>query len=242
VTWVPTRRPVAAPLAALWAQLYPCALARRCQRIQFDAEQGLLPRGIYAPPTLGQVRLLVLAHNPGDPQPGELAIFRSAAGGRDQVEVASALTYDSFVRALLPPAQRRRSPDHKPKRYHPRLLRVLMAALGDRQPLEPEAVLEQVVCSNLVKCQLLGAQAPTVTLTNCTSAYLQREFALLPAVPVLAVGSPAHRALEQLRRQGQLPDAHAVVAMRHPSIVFTDDHHASAVTALRRTLPPGAVL
>jgi hypothetical protein len=237
---MPTRRPVAEPLVALWAQLYPCGLAHRCQRIRFDPEQGLLPRGIYAPPTLARVRLLVLAHNPGNPQPGELGIFRSAPTARAQVEVASALTRDSFVRALLPSPQRRRSPDHKPKRYHQRLLRVLMAALGDGAPLEPEAVLEQVVFSNLVKCQLLGRSgtaAPAVTLTNCTSTYLEQELALLPGVAVLAVGSPAQHAVQQLQGQGRLPSRRWAL-MRHPAMAFTDRDHASAVTALRHALGP----
>ncbi len=218
---MPVARPVPDPLAEIWAGLYDCPLSAACHDVHFDPAAGLVPRGIWSPPFLDRVELLVVAHNPGAPRPGEPEHFQRTLPGRPRMELASGYTYDSFAHGSRKP-------------YHGRLLRVLCEALADPQPLTPAAALDRVVFTNLVKCALYGGpgtKALPATLATCTRAYLSNEVAALPGIPVLAVGDPASR-----WAQANLP-AGRWAAIWHPSYPGWDHNaHTRAVAAIRSLL------
>ena len=224
---LPVARPVPDPLAEVWAGLYDCPLSAACHDIHFDPPAGLVPRGIWSPPSLDRVGLLVVAHNPGTPRPGEPEHFQRTLPGRPRMELASGYTYDSFAHGSR-------------KAYHGRLLRVLCEALADTQPLTPAEALDRVVFTNLVKCALRGGPGTRVlpgTLATCTSAYLSNEVAALPGIPVLAVGSPARS-----WAQANLP-AGRWAAIRHPSYRgWNHNAHICAVAAIRSLLGRGGTV
>jgi hypothetical protein len=163
-------------LDALEAAYRPCpAFTNVCRSMQWAPHAGHVPRGFagaFGPP--GEVRLVLVTAEPGDPYPWES--YPTGPTSRDSLEVAC-----RHVFTVLEAGH---------DLYH-RNLRYILAGCfpGDsfRAQLERAWITDSVLCS----AKREGGGVPATVGRECRERYLETQLRLFPNAVVVALGSKA---------------------------------------------------
>lgn len=174
----------------------PCNGACRWQ-----PASGHIPRGFGGGKNtdLGEIRLVVVTAEPGDPADGEL----HSGTGLQMIEAHMSLA-EQFLRD---PARLRRG--GRPAPYHVNMRRILNLCWPDHSVDEQ---LERTWLTNAVLCsaRISGGSVSRAVESTCVETYLRPQLALLPRAFVITLGE---KASNRLRRAGIRVDA----AAHHPS-------------------------
>jgi uracil-DNA glycosylase family 4 len=161
--------------------LYESVVA--CPEVCADIVRDLdtnIPRGFFTLAKPGtEVRLLLVAQNPGQPMDVERNLYRGL-GVKAATKAHIQFVDNCFFRG-------------EGKVFHNRLV----DWLTDLLEADARAVFEQVVYTNAVKCTTRGNRVPIpATAELCLRLHLKREIDFWKPRLVVALGAGAHRLLE----------------------------------------------
>ena len=161
-------------------------------------EQGHVPRGyVGAGGTLGEVEVVLLLAEPGDPLDGDA--FPPGLDARDFIGDASANTRQNY--------ERRATRFHANMR---RILDLLFPGASLTEQLRKVWIGETYLCSAPVET----GRVPAASERACAGRFLSRQLRLLSGRPVVALGGKAQARVRRLVREvpgleGRLLDAWA---------------------------------
>jgi hypothetical protein len=163
---------------------------------------------------MDNVKLIVVGKNPGHPVSEEAMLYRQALSTAQSKEQQRELLFDAMVswgeRCHLTYIQGRKGT------YHKQLMRFLRDVLDTN---DNEEVLDTVYFTEAMKCSTpndLQARLESKTVRLCMTNWLAKEFAILPKVPILALGREADCFLRKM-----FPEMNSrVVYLSHPSWPF----------------------
>ncbi len=148
-------------------------------------EEGHVPRGFTgACGALGEVEVVLLLAEPGDPLDGQA--FPPGLGARDFIGDASANTRSSYERSAT--------------RFHANMrsiLDLLFPGTGLAEQLRKAWIAETYLCSAPVE----GGRVPAAAERACAGRFLARQLRLLSGRPVVALGDKAQRRVRRLVRE-----------------------------------------
>ena len=178
-------REIETDVAGIGRRMVKCNAS--CSGIECDRRKGVLPRCLFwESGCMATGGCAVIGINPGRAKPDQMKYYRTEGG-----------TYQATVRYW----------EQKIKSRHPYYVRTrsLLRSLGLNGP---------ILWSELAKCQTKHSKdglPPLETLRTCAGRFLQKELALIPRWPLVALGREAYKALAYLY------PARTVIGVPHPT-------------------------
>lgn len=198
--------------------------------MEIDACKGLIPRIVFGPRNIAQVKLVVVGKNPGHPmdnwdESGKYcAALRGDTTGLSTrlLEAQSQWGYEAHLRGQL----------YNRHQYHRNLMIFLEKVFNTDRT---EDVIDQVYVTELLKCstpkerQNFRNSEFKPIVRKCRDDWLKRELDFFPALPVVALGRDVEFFLKELT---ELKDR--VVYHPHPAYSVSRVTKKSADEAVAR--------
>jgi hypothetical protein len=162
--------------AILLAAYQPCAaFGSTCQRMRWNPAAGHVPRGFCgATGGLGEVELVLVCAEPGDPHSGES--HAPSGTPSEQLRSACRYAYECYRTG---------------KNFFHRNVRLILDSCFPRLGFDDQMRRTWITDSVLCSAEKEGGSVPAAVGRECRSRYLEKQLELFPQALVVALGSKA---------------------------------------------------